>query len=48
MAKRQASAKPDDLVLNGVWAFTHTGGPSGLEVSEVELIASERKVHEEQ
>jgi hypothetical protein len=44
--KGELAAKPDDLVLNGVWAFTHAGGPSGLEVSEVELIPPERKVHE--
>ena len=36
--KEELAPMPDDLVLNGVWAFTHTGGPSGLEVSEVELI----------
>ena len=41
--KEELAAKPDDLVLNGVWAFTHTGGPSGLEVSEVELIPPERE-----
>ncbi len=44
--KEELSARPDDLVLNGVWAFTHTGIPSGLVVSEVELIPSERKVRE--
>ena len=44
--KEELAARPDDLVLGGVWAFTHTGGPSGLEVSEVELIPPERKVHE--
>jgi len=44
--KQELAAKPDDLVLNGVWAFTHTGSPSGLEVSEVELIPPERKVPE--
>jgi ferric-dicitrate binding protein FerR (iron transport regulator) len=30
--------RPDDLVLTGVWSFTATGGPTGLEVTEVELI----------
>ncbi len=44
---REMAARPDDLVLGAVWAFTYTGGPSGLEVSEVELIPPERKVHEE-
>ncbi len=37
--EEELAVRPDDLVLNGVWAFTHTGGPSGLEVTEVELIA---------
>jgi len=41
--EEELAVRPDDLVLNGVWAFTHTGGPSGLEVSEVELIAPEHK-----
>jgi ferric-dicitrate binding protein FerR (iron transport regulator) len=43
--KEELAARPDDLVLNGVWAFTHAGGPSGLEVREVELIPTERKDH---
>jgi hypothetical protein len=34
----ELAAKPDGLILNGVWAFTHTGRPSGLEVTEVELL----------
>jgi len=34
----ELAAKPDGLVLGGVWAFTHTGRPSGLEITEVELI----------
>ena len=25
-AKNELAAKPDGLILNGVWAFTHTGG----------------------
>ena len=37
--EEELAVRPDDLVLNGVWAFTHTGSPSGLEVTEVELIA---------
>ncbi|MDV6031496.1 MAG: FecR domain-containing protein [Phycisphaera sp. RhM] len=40
--KEELAFRPDDLVLGGVWAFTHSGGPSGLEVSEVELISPER------
>lgn len=36
--KDELPARPDGLILNGVWAFTHTGRPSGLEVTEVELI----------
>lgn len=39
MDRRDELAKrPDGLVLTGVWAFTHTGSPSGLEIIEVELI----------
>lgn len=34
----ELAAKPDGLVLDGVWAFTHTGSPSGLEITEVELV----------
>ena len=34
-------ASPAGLVLNGVWAFTHTGSPSGLEVTEIELLPPE-------
>ena len=40
--KEELATTPHDLVLNGVWLFTHTGSPSGLEVSEVELIPPER------
>lgn len=36
--KHELPSKPDDLVLTGVWAFTHTGSPTGLEVTEVELV----------
>ncbi|MGB7344467.1 MAG: FecR family protein [Pirellulaceae bacterium] len=37
--KRDELAKqPDDLVLDGVWAFTHSDGPSGLVLTEVELV----------
>lgn len=36
--KDELAAKPDGLILTGVWAFTHAGGPTGLEVLEIELI----------
>ncbi|MEM9643857.1 MAG: FecR family protein, partial [Planctomycetota bacterium] len=38
----ELAVAPNDLVLNNVWAFTHSGGPSGLEVTEVELISTEQ------
>ncbi|MDP7018284.1 MAG: FecR family protein [Pirellulaceae bacterium] len=37
----ELAAKPDGLILDGVWAFTHTGGPSGLEITEVEVIPTD-------
>ncbi len=36
--KDELPSKPDDLVVTSVWAFTHTGEPTGLEVTEVALI----------
>jgi hypothetical protein len=36
--KDELAARPEGLVLNDVWAFTNTGGPSGLEITEVELV----------
>ncbi|MBC8350996.1 MAG: FecR domain-containing protein [Planctomycetes bacterium] len=36
--KEELAGEPDGLVLNGVWAFTNLGGPSGLEVTEIELV----------
>ena len=39
--REHLAAKPDGLVLDGVWAFTHTGKPSGLALTEVELIPPE-------
>ena len=36
--KSELATKPDNLILDGVWAFTSTGGPSGLEIIEVEVI----------
>jgi hypothetical protein len=41
--KEQLAARPEDLVLKGVWTFTNTGGPSGLEVTEVELISPNKE-----
>ncbi|PHS06659.1 MAG: hypothetical protein COA78_14055, partial [Blastopirellula sp.] len=32
------SEKPDELVLTCIWCFTNTGGPTGLGVTEIELI----------
>ena len=37
--KEELAVSPDNLVLNCIWAFTHTGSPSGLEISDVELIS---------
>ena len=34
----EMAAKPDGLILTGVWAFTYTGGPTGLEIHEIELV----------
>ena len=36
--KAELPSKPDDLVVTSVWAFTHTGEPTGLGVTEVALI----------
>jgi len=36
--KDELASKPDGLILNGVWTFTHTGRPSGLEIYEIELV----------
>jgi len=38
--KDELAAGPDELILTGVWAFTHTGQPSGLDVFEIELVPS--------
>ncbi|MEL6898667.1 MAG: hypothetical protein AAFP90_21425, partial [Planctomycetota bacterium] len=43
----ELAVTPEDLVLNNVWAFTHSGGPSGLEVTEVELISPEHNIQQE-
>jgi ferric-dicitrate binding protein FerR (iron transport regulator) len=34
----ELAASPDGLILDGVWAFTYANGPSGLEITEVELV----------
>ncbi|MCP4785307.1 MAG: hypothetical protein GY903_32595 [Fuerstiella sp.] len=41
--EEELAVRPDDRVLNGVWAFTLDGSPSGLEVTEVELISPKKK-----
>lgn len=38
--REELAAKPDGLILDGVWAFTHTSVPSGLEITEIELVPS--------
>ena len=39
--KDELPSKPDGLVLTCAWTFTYPGGPSGLEVTEIELIPPE-------
>ena len=41
--KDELPSKPDDLIVTCVWAFTHTGGPTGLEVTEIELMPPVRQ-----
>jgi hypothetical protein len=41
--EKELAVSPNDLVLNNIWAFTHIGGPSGLEVTEVELISPNKE-----
>jgi hypothetical protein len=41
--KEELAVSPDDLVLNCIWAFTHTGSPNGLEISDVELISPNKE-----
>ena len=36
--RSELAAKPDGLILNDVWAFTHNGKPSGLEIIDVKLV----------
>ena len=36
--REQLATGPDNLVLDGVWAFTYPGSPSGLSLIEVELV----------
>jgi len=40
--KDELADRPDNLVVTGVWCFTHTGGPTGLEVTEIELIPADQ------
>ncbi len=44
--KDELPSKPDNLVVTCVWSFTHTGGPTGLEVTEVELIPPDQQAAE--
>jgi len=37
-ASMENAPSPEGLVLDGVWAFTHTNSPSGLEIFDVELL----------
>jgi FecR protein len=37
--KDDLASKPDGLVVTGVWSFTHAGGHTGLQITEVELIS---------
>jgi len=39
--KDELATRPDGLFLDSVWAFTGTGGPSGLEITEIELLPPE-------
>ncbi len=41
--KDELPSKPDDLIVTSVWAFTHTGGPTGLEITEIELMPPVRQ-----
>ena len=42
--QNELAGKPDGLILDGVWAFTNTSRPSGLEVIEVEVIPPAQRV----
>jgi hypothetical protein len=39
--RHKLASRPDHMVLDGVWAFTHSGSPSGLEIIEVQLLPPE-------
>lgn len=41
--KAELAQQPDGLVLDELWCFTHTDGPSGLEVTDVQLLPPEVK-----
>lgn len=34
----ELAMSPNHFIINRTWVFTHTGTPSGLEVTEAELI----------
>ncbi len=34
----ELATKPEGLILNAAWAFTHTASPSGLEILEIALV----------
>ncbi|MFN9719492.1 MAG: FecR domain-containing protein, partial [Planctomycetota bacterium] len=36
--KEELPARPDGLTMTCVWCFTHTGAPTGLEVTDVALV----------
>ena len=44
--KDELPARPDNLILTGVWSFTASGGPTGLEVAQVELIPPDQPAAE--
>ena len=39
--QNELAARPEGLILSGVWTFTSGREPSGLEIDEVELIPPE-------
>lgn len=44
--KEKLAARPERLILDAIWAFTYAGGPSGLAITEVELISSDEPLNE--
>lgn len=39
--RHELAPRPDQLVLDGVWVFTHSNPPSGLEITKVKLVSPE-------